>query len=164
MVTGSLTVLYDADCGVCTATARILRRLDRRGRLSMVPLQTATRADAPTFERLLDSLHAVDEQGRWWVGADAVIEIGRRIPTLRLFTVAVRLPFARPVIDATYRLITRNRHRLSRALGMSACDPGGGDRALGSEPGGERRKLGVAPGRLERRQSGNWTAPGAKHG
>ena len=131
-----LTVLYDADCGVCTATARLLRRLDRHGKLSLVPLQTATRTDAPTLEQLLDSLHAVDEQGRWWVGADAVIEIGRRIPMLRLLTLATTVPLARPLIDAAYRLIARNRHRLSRALGMSACDPARGDDALGSEPGG----------------------------
>jgi predicted DCC family thiol-disulfide oxidoreductase YuxK len=118
---GILTVLYDADCGICTATARVLVRLDRRGRLNLVPLQTAPTANAPSLGDLLASLHAVDEQGRWWVGPDAVLQITQRVPVLRPVTIFARLPLVPKALDAAYRTVANHRQQLSRMLGLDAC-------------------------------------------
>jgi predicted DCC family thiol-disulfide oxidoreductase YuxK len=127
MVTSSgrvLTVLYDADCGVCSATARVLRRIDRRHQLRLTPLQDASLPGSPSLAQLLDSLHAVDEDGRWWTGADAVVEIARRIPVLRPVTSFARLPLAPRILDAGYRAVAEHRQQLSRVLGMDVCrDP-----------------------------------------
>jgi len=118
---GGLTVLYDGDCGICQTTVRVLARLDRHDRLSLMPLQTAATNATPTLDELLDSLHAVDEQGRWWVGADAVVEIARRVAVLAPVSLVARSPYAMVVLDIGYRWIARNRRRLSRLLGMAAC-------------------------------------------
>jgi predicted DCC family thiol-disulfide oxidoreductase YuxK len=117
-----LTVFYDADCGICQASARLMVRLDARHQLNMVPLQTApTTAETPSPDELLDSLHALDGDGRWWVGADAVIEIARRVPALRPLALATRVPFAVRALEIVYGLVARNRHRLSRILRLAAC-------------------------------------------
>jgi predicted DCC family thiol-disulfide oxidoreductase YuxK len=57
MVTGlnrdeTLTVLYDADCGICTQVSRALVRLDPRRRLVLLPLQSALIAGAPSREAI----------------------------------------------------------------------------------------------------------------
>jgi predicted DCC family thiol-disulfide oxidoreductase YuxK len=68
-----LTVLYDADCGFCNRTALVLRRLDRRRRLRLVPLQAAaSRLPTPSQEQLLASMHVVDAEGRWVAGGEAI--------------------------------------------------------------------------------------------
>lgn len=121
-MTSTLTVLYDADCGICTYTARLLIRLDRRGLLRLAPLQTAAIPGAPPTGELLESLHAVDTNGRWWVGADAVVEIAKRVTLLRPISAVARLPIARSLLDDCYRTVARNRQRLSRALGLTACE------------------------------------------
>lgn len=118
----TLTVLYDADCGVCTSTARLLLRLDRRDMLQLVPLQRASIPGAPPQGELLEALHAVDADGRWWVGADAVVEIAKRVPVLRPISAVARLPLAKSLLDDGYRTVARNRQRLSRALGLTACE------------------------------------------
>lgn len=117
----TLTVLYDGDCGFCTWTAMVLRRLDRRRRLSLVPLAGSELGDQPPLDDLVESLHAVDAEGRWWVGADACLEIAHRIPILRPLELVGRLPLAKPVLAVGYRVVARNRHRLSRLLGLTSC-------------------------------------------
>jgi predicted DCC family thiol-disulfide oxidoreductase YuxK len=116
-----LTVLYDGDCGVCSETARALAKLDRRRALRLVPLQSALVAGQPSLDQLLDSLHAVDEAGHWWVGADAMVEIARRIPLLRPITVFARFAPGHWAAEKLYRLIANHRQTISRVLGMNAC-------------------------------------------
>ena len=120
MDSSTLTVLYDGECPFCTRTASILRRLDHRRRLRLLPLRDASLPDQPTLEELIDSLHVVDAHGRWWAGGDAVIEICRRIPSLRPMVWLARLPLARRVIDLAYRLVADNRTLISRLLRLQA--------------------------------------------
>ncbi len=116
-----LTVLYDADCGICTHTARLLARLDSRRQLKLVPLQSANLPGQPSFDALTDALHAVDATGRWTVGAAATLEIARRLPVLRRFTPLARLPFAMAALDLGYRVVADHRQQLSRLLGLQVC-------------------------------------------
>jgi predicted DCC family thiol-disulfide oxidoreductase YuxK len=117
----TLTVLYDGDCGICQASARLLRRLDRRHCLSLIPLQVFRSPQQPALDELLQSLHALDGEGRWFVGADALIAIARRVPALWPLALAARIPFAMSVLEVAYGLVARNRHLLSRGLRLTAC-------------------------------------------
>ena len=126
MVTGlvgdrTLTVLYDSDCGICTATARALVRLDSRHLLRFEPLSSSQVKGAPSRATLAEALHAVDESGRWSSGARASVEIARRVPALRVVAMVARLPGAMLVFDLGYRLVAANRQWLSRRLGLKAC-------------------------------------------
>ena len=116
-----LTVLYDSDCGICTATARGLVRLDKYDLLRFKPLTTRDIAGAPDLDRLVWSLHAVDNKGSWFSGAQATVEIARRVPVLRLVALVARIPGAMIVLGLGYRLVAANRHWLSRKLGLKAC-------------------------------------------
>ncbi len=118
-----LTVLYDADCGFCTHSARVLLWLDHGRALRLSPLQRAAGGipGAPPLDTLLASMHVVDRQGRWSVGGAAWMQVLERIPVTRPLAIVGRLPVIDRVVDATYRAVSAHRHRLSRLLGVRAC-------------------------------------------
>ena len=116
-----LTVLYDADCGICTHTARLLARLDTRRRLRLVALQEANLPGQPPVEVLSEALHVADTDGRWFVGGRAMVEITRRIPALRPISLYARLPLADLVFETIYRAIATNRQQISRLFGLKTC-------------------------------------------
>lgn len=118
---GELTVLYDADCGVCSHTARMLVKADRRGRLRLIAIQSALLPDIPPRAALMEMLHARDDGGRWFKGAAASVEIARRIPIAWPLTVYAKLPLAMPVLDFVYRAFAAHRRTISRMLGLKAC-------------------------------------------
>jgi predicted DCC family thiol-disulfide oxidoreductase YuxK len=129
-----LTVLYDRDCGVCTATARAVGRLDEGRWLDFLPAQTAQIDGAPPRTALLERLHAVDDTGQWFSGAQAAVEMARRVPALSIVGAVARVPGAMVVYELGFRILTSNRHSLSAILGLPACQvPRHGVRASRAE-------------------------------
>ena len=136
----SLVVLYDRDCGLCTASARQLRRWDRAGRLELLPLQDVTAGDgggsgavaarprlaaAVAGRPLLAALHVVDERtGVVRSGGDAALAIGAALPGGVVVRVLGRVPPVRWAVGLGYRLIARERRRIGRWLGLEGptCD------------------------------------------
>jgi predicted DCC family thiol-disulfide oxidoreductase YuxK len=121
-----LTVLYDADCGWCSAVARRLRRLDRGSRLRFVPLQAAEEsADVHVAilarrRDLAAALHVVDASGAWTSGGAAVLWILDSLPSLRPLARLARLPILGWLVEPAYRVVADHRGRLSGLLG-AAC-------------------------------------------
>jgi acetyl esterase len=116
----SLTVLFDADCPFCMHTTKVLQRLDHKHRLTFVPLQVAASIlpDAPSREELTASLHVRSTDGEWVHGGAACLRIAAAVPLLVPLALVGRLPFAAVAADRLYRVVARNRHRLSRRLGL----------------------------------------------
>lgn len=126
-----LVVLYDRDCGLCTASARALRRWDRNNRLDLVPLQDARSSAVPAVASagrdlaLSSALHVVDEAtGTIRAGGAGVLAIAAVLPggwTVRSFAA---IPPFRWAVGVGYGLIARHRHRIGRWLGLEgpACD------------------------------------------
>jgi predicted DCC family thiol-disulfide oxidoreductase YuxK len=126
-----LVVLYDRDCGLCTATARRLRRWDRHGRLELLPLQDATIGDRPVLAAavrelpLKAALHVVDEaSGATRAGGDAALAIGGVLPGGWIVRALGRVPPVRWAVGLGYDVVARNRHRIGRWLRLEgpACD------------------------------------------
>ena len=115
-----LTVLYDADCGVCRLTVRVLERLDWRRRLEVVTLQGFVRsADGdPTRRELRSALHVRDEGGRWERGGRAALRIATVIPVLAPLALVGRAPGMQGLVERAYVLVARNRRLISRVLGI----------------------------------------------
>ncbi len=116
-----MIVLYDADCGLCTRTMAVLRRLDRRSRILILPAQGAAVDGAPLEPELLVAMHARDASGAWTRGGAAWIAICREVAVLRPFALAARLPGAARLIDAAYGWVANHRQRLSILIGENAC-------------------------------------------
>ena len=116
-----LTVLYDADCGVCRLTIAALGRLDWWRHLDFAPLQTYEVEPEPSREELLAALHARDASGRWFRGGAAALRIASAVPVLVPLAIVGRLPGMGRLADRAYRLVADHRHVVSRLLDLDRC-------------------------------------------
>jgi predicted DCC family thiol-disulfide oxidoreductase YuxK len=116
-------VFYDADCGFCTRSALLVRRLDRARRIQLTPLERAAARwpDAPPRDRLVDLMHARSRSGEWLVGGAAWLRIADLVPPLRPLGWYARLPIVRWFVEPVYAQISAHRGLLSRLLGNDAC-------------------------------------------
>lgn len=107
-----MPVLYDPDCGLCSATARMLRRLDGRGALDLVPFDQAERrglGQDVSRERFHASFHAVAD-GATKSGAEAIPYVLERLPGGRAPARVIRAsPFLQGVVAGAYDWIARHR-------------------------------------------------------
>jgi predicted DCC family thiol-disulfide oxidoreductase YuxK len=116
----NVTVAYDEDCGACRWTAERLRRWDRAGRLTFVPIQ---RADdllrALPASRRLDAMHAVTADGRVFTGGAAIPVITRELPAgTPISWLATAWPGG---TDRLYRAVASRRTLIGRWLGQESC-------------------------------------------
>jgi predicted DCC family thiol-disulfide oxidoreductase YuxK len=108
------TLVFDGRCGVCTRFVRVMRRLDRKRRITAVPYQMpgVPASVGLTAEACRKAAWAVTPEGHRHRGADAVnlvlsVVLGTRIPYA-----LYRLPPIRGAQDRAYDWIAANRHRL----------------------------------------------------
>jgi predicted DCC family thiol-disulfide oxidoreductase YuxK len=114
--------LYDADCGICTRIASLLRRVDRDGALELLPAQAADDIDAvPDLATRLRALQVRDIDGGWLCAGAAAVRIAEAIPVLKPAALAARQPLLRDLVEPAYALVARNRHRISRWIGARSC-------------------------------------------
>jgi len=117
---GAVTVWFDDDCGVCSASVRwLMARTDDtvtfRPNRELVDEHLRVTAD--------DAIVVTDADGSW-VAVEAVALILDRSGRLgRLVAAGLRLPGLHAVAGIAYRWVARNRSRLSARLGLAAgCD------------------------------------------
>jgi predicted DCC family thiol-disulfide oxidoreductase YuxK len=119
---GAVSLLYDADCGLCRWSLAKVLAWDRRRALRPVALQdpAAQRllADLGEDERMA-SWHLVDSQGRVFSGGAALGPLGRLLPGGRpLAALAQRFPDA---AEQAYRLVADHRSALGRLVTRGAA-------------------------------------------
>jgi predicted DCC family thiol-disulfide oxidoreductase YuxK len=112
---GTLLVLIDADCVLCTTSARWMLRRDAQHRLRIAPLQGTTAANlglTPTGPAAGWTILARTDDGRILDRSNAILAIGRTLhqPWRALAAIASIVP--RPIRDAAYRLVAASRRML----------------------------------------------------
>jgi predicted DCC family thiol-disulfide oxidoreductase YuxK len=122
---GPRTVM-DAQCGLCARGARWIARNDQDAAFRIIPMQS-------DLGRALFAHYDLDpddpaswlflDEGRGYTSLDAIMRVGRRLGgASRFLSLFAILP--RPVQDAAYGAIARNRYRLSRRVELCALpDP-----------------------------------------
>jgi predicted DCC family thiol-disulfide oxidoreductase YuxK len=122
------TVIYDGDCGICTALKLEAERRDKENRLRFVAFQShdlAQVAPGITREMASKAVYLLRADGRRFQGARALFEAMRRLPGPWGWVGAVgALPPLSLVAEPFYRLVAHNRAALSRRLGLDACELG----------------------------------------
>lgn len=114
------TVIYDGGCGFCRQSIDALRRLLRREFVA-IPYQS------PEARLLVPGLSESELAAQVWLlvgerrfgGGEAVVRMLTLDPWWWAVAWAYYLPGVRQLVDAGYRLVAANRHRLSRACGWS---------------------------------------------
>ncbi len=116
------TVLFDADCGICTYLCQLAQRLDKWRRLTFVANQDRARFPASIDAQLLErTVVVLLPDGGWVTEGRAVFEVLRALPFGILFSWWLRVPGLASIGNALYRLVSRNRTRISIRLGLTAC-------------------------------------------
>lgn len=112
------TLIYDGDCGFCLRSRDLLRRIDRHGRITLLPLQSAGAPElaGTSIERLRETVHWLDADGRVRTGAEAVnaalsTAIGSTLP-LALY----RLPGMSGPQESCYRWVAEHRGLLGSLI------------------------------------------------
>lgn len=119
-------LLFDGDCGICSRSAEIARALDRRKRWVIEPYQLFPEEELGrfgiTYERCMRKVQVISRSGRAYSGAFAANRfLLDFFPWMVVPIVIYLLP---PLLLAeviAYAIIARNRHHISRWLGMNAC-------------------------------------------
>lgn len=109
------TVVYDGNCKVCGKLVKVLRTLDRRNEMEIVPSQApGVMARFPWIpaKAYAEALQMIGPGGETWSGARAIEQILAVIPKGRLVSWLFRIPGIRTLADRFYRWFARNRYRL----------------------------------------------------
>src|SRR2546428_8195747 len=126
-------LLYDRDCGICSAVSRWIRTLDWRGRIRLQSIQSSRNILVGIPEdRMLDALHVVSPDGHVTTGGDAVptligaFPIGAGVERVLRGSTALM-----GVGHRFYGFVTRFRDRL-----VCRLEPAGTSAAAGPRRGG----------------------------
>ncbi|HLG16425.1 MAG TPA: DCC1-like thiol-disulfide oxidoreductase family protein [Blastocatellia bacterium] len=119
-------LLFDGDCGICTYLSDVAKRMDKGRRFVVEPYQRFPEEELMrfrvTYAKCTKRLYVITRKGRAWGGAFGLNYFLFHQP---LWAAVVVLIYAVPVLLLLeiigYRIVARNRHRLSRWFGMKAC-------------------------------------------
>lgn len=110
----AVKVWYDGACPLCLREIAVMRRLDKRGRISFIDVAAGADPSCPVDRaQLLARFHA-DEDGVIHDGAAAFAAMWRAIPLLRPLGLAARNRHVLRVLEALYIRFLRLRPRLQR--------------------------------------------------
>jgi predicted DCC family thiol-disulfide oxidoreductase YuxK len=116
------TVIFDSDCGICLFVCRVLARLDPQKRLTFIGNDDVASFPPGVDPKLVDStVVVVDPSGRVHIEERAVFEVAQAIPFGVVFAFWLRVPGLNLLGRGLYRVVARNRMRISTFFGMGAC-------------------------------------------
>lgn len=123
LMTAPHRFLFDEDCGICTKFALVLQNHARRPvelvPMHSVPAETGARSDLGEDEYWA-SAHFVHSDGREFHGGASVTRAMRLLPGGFLVAV-LDAPVMRILRNRVYVIVARNRHHISRVLGLGSC-------------------------------------------
>lgn len=116
------TLLYDADCGLCIATATRLGQLvapEKLGLLALQEVETEPAVAALVAGRdLAEQLHFVRSDGVVLTGARAALAAGRLIPVMGWYAALLDQPVGHALLEPLYRQVAAHRRRIGGLLGL----------------------------------------------
>ena len=120
-------LLYDADCGICLATAAWLAKRVVPSRLGLLALNDAD--SVPRIGRLVrgrplaTTIHFVRGDDTILTGARAVLAAVRLVPRWRFIAIALDNAAGHAVLEPLYRQIASHRRRIGRLFGLPVACP-----------------------------------------
>jgi predicted DCC family thiol-disulfide oxidoreductase YuxK len=112
-------VFYDGECPLCTGAAARFAPMLRRHHFDLIPLQTpwVRKRLGLKPDEALTEMKLLTEGGEIYGGAEALVQIARRIWWAWPLFALAQIPGAMILFRAIYRWIAANRHCMS-----SVCD------------------------------------------
>ncbi|HEX2877759.1 MAG TPA: DCC1-like thiol-disulfide oxidoreductase family protein [Polyangiaceae bacterium] len=118
----AVTVIFDADCGICLWTCRLLKRLDPWQRISFIGNDETERLPAGLDPKLCESsVVVVDAAGKFHFEEKAVRRALVALPLGILLGGWLYVPGLTQLGGWLYRKVASNRIAISQFFGMGAC-------------------------------------------
>ena len=120
-------MLFDGDCGVCTYSAEVARRMDKKGRFRIEPYQAVPEEELKRqfgidYSDCDKRAYVISRKGRTYGGAFGInYFLLQRFPWSLLVVLVYAVPVLLLLELIGYRLVVKNRHRISRWFGFKAC-------------------------------------------
>lgn len=123
-----LTLLFDGTCGFCTRTVLWVQKRDTKGRLDIMPCQSAVQHGGYDLNPADcgKSIWAFTADGQVEAGAQAAALVAAELLGRRWPVQVAKLPVIEQGLAIGYRFIANNRHRLPGIKGMCSINPGSG--------------------------------------
>ncbi len=123
---GQNYLLFDGECGICYASARLAERLDRRQQFQILPYQRFVEEELQrrntSSAKCARRVHVLSARGKVYTGAFAVnYFLWQYFPWKLLVALFYVIPVLLLFEIIGYALVARHRRRLSQGLGYTAC-------------------------------------------
>lgn len=117
-------LIYDPQCGMCTRFARRVRRNPRTQQIHLVPNDSQQAEELIGVKQLekAKSILMKLPDGRILHAQHVMIHLGRWMWRLKWAYWLSHIPGMTAVMGVGYRFVARHRTRISRLLGLNACD------------------------------------------
>ena len=121
----TFTVIYDAQCGVCSSSVAWLKRQHAEPPMRFLAAQSEEAARLVPH-RPPNQMAIVNPAGEILLGADGWIGCLQTVPRYRGLARVAGWTVVKPVVRLGYALIARNRLRISKLLGRKpdVCEIG----------------------------------------
>jgi predicted DCC family thiol-disulfide oxidoreductase YuxK len=118
----AVTIVFDADCGICLWICRVLKRLDPWQRLTFIGNDETDRLPAGVDPRVCEgSVVVVDAKGGIHLEEQAARRAMLALPFGFLLVWWLYVPGLNLLGRAAYRRVARNRLQISTFFGLGAC-------------------------------------------
>ncbi len=119
-------LLFDGDCGICTWSSEVIKRMDHQHKFIVEPYQVFAESELLRFgisyNQCTRKLQVITRRRKVYAGALGVnYFLWQRFPWRLLVILIYALPILLLLELLAYRLIADNRGRISAWFGMKAC-------------------------------------------
>ncbi len=104
------TVLYDGSCPMCAAILEKIDRSPQGDRFDRVDITTDPIPSFLTKGEVEKEIHLIDEEGKLYRNAAAILKILEEYPRLRFLAKIGRLPIIKQTLPIGYDFVAANRH------------------------------------------------------
>ncbi len=120
------TILYDGECGICSASAKWIASKDKKAFFEIIPYQNAnfnSLKNGLTKGLAEKSVILIDNTSKnFFKAARAVFEIAKNLSGIyKLIGMIGANSFISTIFNPIYYLIARQRRKISIFLGFNAC-------------------------------------------
>ena len=117
----ALTVYFDADCGICFALCRFLRRLDPLARLTFAANSSEAAPDDVKAAAAETVVVRDETSKKTFTKSRALAAIVASLPLGKPFSLVLRAPGISRLADLAYDQVAKNRTAISVWFGYEAC-------------------------------------------
>ena len=106
------TIYYDGSCEMCNNLLKRVNSSDQKDKFDPKDLTKAPLPNSLKREDLEKEIHVVDEKGRVYKNAEAILKILEEYPKWNFLATIARLPIVKQILPFGYKIIAKHRHNI----------------------------------------------------